>query len=120
MQPIINNNNGESSNLDDNIPDLALNVEYSSWDDVGKALLKYGYNNGFVWVKKRTRPINGRIAGITFTVIRVVSAVEVLKENGQNKRVRKQCQYCKEISGHNSHSCPHPCGNCNDTSHKIH
>ncbi|GBC03781.1 hypothetical protein RclHR1_05310008 [Rhizophagus clarus] len=51
---------------------------------------------------------------------RIKSVVEVLKENGQNKRARKQCQNCKEISGHNSRSCPHPCGNCNDTSHKIH
>ncbi|GBC04595.1 hypothetical protein RclHR1_05770003 [Rhizophagus clarus] len=61
MQPTINIT-GESSILGDGIPDLALNVKYSSWDDVGKALLKYNYNNGFVWVKKRTRLINGRIA----------------------------------------------------------
>jgi hypothetical protein len=65
MQLIINNT-GEFNNLEDNIPDLAINVEYSSWDDVGKALLKYDYNNGFVWVKKRTWPINGRMAGISF------------------------------------------------------
>lgn len=51
---------------------------------------------------------------------RIKSVVEVLKENNQNKRVRRQCQNCKEISGHNSRSCPHPCGNCNDISHKIH
>ncbi|GES79004.1 hypothetical protein GLOIN_2v1765091 [Rhizophagus clarus] len=46
MQPTINTTDG-SSILEDSIPDLALNVEYSSWDDVGKALFKYGYNNGF-------------------------------------------------------------------------
>ncbi|GBC03782.1 hypothetical protein RclHR1_05310009 [Rhizophagus clarus] len=39
MQPTINTTDG-SSILEDSIPDLALNVEYSSWDDVGKALLK--------------------------------------------------------------------------------
>ncbi|GES91442.1 protein FAR1-related sequence 5-like [Rhizophagus clarus] len=65
MQHTINTTDG-SSILEDSIPDLALNVEYSSWDDVGKALLKYGYNNGFVWVKKRIWPINGRMAGISF------------------------------------------------------
>ncbi|RGB23315.1 hypothetical protein C1646_774683 [Rhizophagus diaphanus] len=82
----------ETINLDDNIPDLALNVKYSFWDDVGKALLKYGYNNGFVWVKKRTRPINGRIAGITFYCNK--SGINIPKKTAdptknRNKKLKK-------------------------------
>jgi len=50
---------------DSDIPDLKLNAEYSSWDDVEKALLKYGCNNGF-GVRKRTQPVNGRMTGISF------------------------------------------------------
>ncbi|CAG8750457.1 524_t:CDS:1, partial [Funneliformis caledonium] len=41
--------------------------------------------------------------------VRIKLAVEMLKENNQNKRSRKQCQNCKETSGHNSCSCPYPC-----------
>ena len=64
--------------------------------------------------------VNNHTKGRPTKLARIKSAVEVLKENSQNKRVRKQCQNCKEISGHNSRSCPHPCGNCNDISHRIH
>ncbi|CAG8631680.1 13904_t:CDS:2, partial [Funneliformis caledonium] len=40
---------------------------------------------------------------------RIKSAIEILKENNQNKRLQKQYQNCKETSGHNSYSYPHSC-----------
>ncbi|GBC04593.1 hypothetical protein RclHR1_05770001 [Rhizophagus clarus] len=64
--------------------------------------------------------VNNHTKGRPTKHARIKSAVEVLKENGQNKRARKKCQNCKEIFGHNSRSYPHPCGNCSDNSHKIH
>jgi hypothetical protein len=35
--------------LENGVPALNLNVEYAFWDDVGKTLLKYGCDNGFVY-----------------------------------------------------------------------
>jgi hypothetical protein len=55
-----------------------------------------------------------------FKHTRTKSAVEILKEITRIKRPRRQCQNCKETSGHNSCSCSHPCGNYNNISHRIH
>ncbi|CAB4435385.1 unnamed protein product [Rhizophagus irregularis] len=90
----------------------------------GKALLKYGYDNGFVWVRKRTRPVNGRMAGISFYCDK--SGINIPKKiadptKQRNKKSKKcRCEVHVNISWPQRRSGPYVSLFKNTHNHVLH
>ena len=62
--------------------------------------------------------INNCTKGRPAKKARFKNIVESFKDKSNIKG--RMCQNCKEHGGHNSRTCIKPCGNCGDSSHRIH